>query len=86
MTGGRAFVKPVLALFAALLLASSPVHASGGTALKAGTFDPPRAAPDFTLAGSNGGSLKLSGSGKLRSPEGKSVLRFLVTCGLAVHI
>jgi len=61
VTGGRAFVKPLLALFAALLLASSPVRASGGTALKAGTFDPPRAAPDFTLAGSNGGSLKLSG-------------------------
>jgi protein SCO1 len=29
-------------------------------ALKAGTFDPPRPAPDFDLPGSNGGELKIS--------------------------
>jgi len=53
-------VKPLFALFATLLLAASPVRADGGATLKAGTFDPPRAAPDFALAGSNGGQLKLS--------------------------
>jgi protein SCO1/2 len=33
---------------------------SGPPGLKAGTFDPPRQAPDFTLLGSNGSELKLS--------------------------
>lgn len=37
-------------------------------ALKAGTFDPPRQAPDFELLGSNGGELKIS------SYRGKVVL------------
>ena len=32
----------------------------GGTALKAGVFEPPRAAPDFALRGSDGAELKLS--------------------------
>jgi protein SCO1/2 len=41
----------------ALLLAS--FAASAGEALKAGVFDPPRLAPDFALAGSNGQPLKL---------------------------
>ena len=53
-------MKSLLALFAALLLAAFPVHAGGGATLKAGTFDPPSAAPDFALIGSNGGTLKLS--------------------------
>jgi protein SCO1/2 len=34
---------------------------SSPAALKAGTFDPPRQAPDFELLGSNGGALKISG-------------------------
>jgi len=34
--------------------------ASGADALRAGVFDPPRPAPDFALAGSNGAPLRLS--------------------------
>jgi len=48
------------AFAAALLLAAAPAFAGTPLALKAGTFDPPRAAPDFTLASSNGGALKMS--------------------------
>ena len=58
-------MKPLLAFSAALLLAlAAPGFArANGTptgALKAGQFDPPRLAPDFTLASSNGGALRLS--------------------------
>lgn len=42
-----------------MLSGAACVHADDG-ALKAGVFDPPRAAPEFTLAGSNGADLKLS--------------------------
>jgi protein SCO1/2 len=42
-----------------LLLALCFLAADEG-ALKAGTFDPPRAAPDFTLRGSDGAELRLS--------------------------
>ncbi|HSW84262.1 MAG TPA: SCO family protein [Usitatibacter sp.] len=43
----------------ALAILATAVHASQGE-LKAGVFDPPRAAPDFSLKGSDGGELKLS--------------------------
>ena len=48
-----------LALLLTLLVAGFP-RAEEGTALKAGVFDPPRAAPEFTLSGSDGAPLKLS--------------------------
>ncbi len=47
-----------VALLAAALLACS-VHAADGT-LRAGVFDPPRAAPDFSLSGSDGNELNMS--------------------------
>jgi protein SCO1/2 len=55
----------ILAFSAALLLAvAAPTLANGNGspagALKAGEFDPPRVAPDFSLASSKGGTLKLS--------------------------
>jgi protein SCO1/2 len=51
--------EPVLlaASVAAVLLASTLGHAA--PAFRSGVFDPPRAAPDFTLAGSNGAPVKL---------------------------
>lgn len=57
-----------IALLLMLLFVAASAHADDATALKAGVFDPPRAAPDFTLAGSNGAELKLS------SYRGKVVL------------
>jgi protein SCO1/2 len=42
------------------LLASAAPAVAGTPALKAGGFDPPRMAPDFTLPGANGAPLKLS--------------------------
>ena len=47
-------------LVAYLLFGVASARADDGTALKAGVFDPPRAAPDFVLPGSNGSELKLS--------------------------
>ena len=41
------------------MLFAGAVHAADGK-LKAGVFDPPRAAPDFSLSGSDGGELRLS--------------------------
>jgi protein SCO1/2 len=55
-----------LLLFLALLagagtaLAGTPAAPATPAALKAGGFDPPRMAPDFTLPGSSGAPLKLS--------------------------
>jgi len=49
----------VAAILNALMLCVASAHADDN-ALKAGVFDPPRAAPEFTLAGSNGTDLKLS--------------------------
>ena len=46
------------ALLFCLLAFAAPVHAA--EALKAGVFDPPRAAPDFSLKGSDGTQLRLS--------------------------
>ena len=45
------------ALLFSLLAFIAPVQAAD--ALKAGVFDPPRVAPDFSLKGSHGGELKL---------------------------
>ena len=41
------------------LLAAAAAHAAGEPALKAGVFDPPRPAPEFSLAGSDGRELAL---------------------------
>jgi protein SCO1 len=49
-----------IVLLASLLLNAVSARADDGATLKAGVFDPPRAAPDFALAGSNGTELKLS--------------------------
>ena len=48
-----------LALSLLLLAGVATAHAGGGATLKAGAFDPPRMAPDFTLPGSNGAPLSL---------------------------
>ena len=50
----------MIVLLASLLLGAASARADDGAALKAGVFDPPRAAPDFALSGSNGSELKLS--------------------------
>ncbi|MBC7656385.1 MAG: SCO family protein, partial [Frankiaceae bacterium] len=42
------------------MLGVSLAPASNGASLKAGVFDPPRMAPEFTLPGTHGGPLKLS--------------------------
>ena len=47
-------------LLASLFIVAASARADGGEALKAGVFDPARAAPDFTLPGSDGSELKLS--------------------------
>jgi protein SCO1/2 len=49
-----------LAVFVAPLALAFSVHAGNTPSLKTGAFDPPRAAPDFSLSGSNGTELKLS--------------------------
>jgi protein SCO1/2 len=51
-------VKTVIATL--LLTAATFVGAAENLGLKAGTFDPPRMAPDFTVKGSDGKPLKLS--------------------------
>ena len=43
-----------------LVLFASAAAAATNTALRTGTFDPPRVAPEFSLAGSNGAPVKLS--------------------------
>lgn len=49
------------ALFAlAFVLSAAAATGSSPPMLKAGAFDPPRLAPDFTLRASNGGELKIS--------------------------
>jgi protein SCO1/2 len=45
---------------ASLLLVSLVLHAANETRLIAGTFDPPRAAPELRLQGSHGKELRLS--------------------------
>lgn len=51
-------MKTVIATL--LLTAATFVGAAENLGLKAGTFDPPRMAPDFTVKGSDGKPLKLS--------------------------
>src|SRR4051812_12773840 len=51
--------RRALALIACVGFASTNA-AQSAPDLKAGVFDPPRAAPEFTLQGSNGKALKLS--------------------------
>lgn len=60
-------LAPLLLAPALLVLPAAAAKAAAGTpaaavrpALKAGTFDPPRMAPDFTLPGANGRPLRLS--------------------------
>jgi protein SCO1/2 len=52
-------VAPALAA-ATLLLLATPPGAPETAGFRAGVFDPPRAAPDFVLPGSNGAPVKLS--------------------------
>ncbi|MBB6096067.1 protein SCO1/2 [Povalibacter uvarum] len=47
-------------LLAAVSLVVAATASAAASALKAGVFDPPRLAPDFSLQGSNGAALKLS--------------------------
>lgn len=49
-----------LALLTTLLLTAASWAAPSPTALKAGVFEPPHPAPEFTLQGSDGADLKLS--------------------------
>jgi protein SCO1/2 len=56
----QALVNRTMVLLLTLLVGSASARADDGAALKAGVFDPPRVAPDFTLPGSNGEELKLS--------------------------
>ncbi len=49
-----------LVLFVLALAPCAAAQAPSPPALKAGAFDPPRAAPDFTLTGSTGKPVKLS--------------------------
>jgi protein SCO1/2 len=58
---------PLYVLLTFAVLAATAV-ASSAPALKAGVFDPPRAAPDFSLQSSEGGALTL------RSYRGKVVI------------
>jgi len=59
--------RRVLPLLALLVCLTGSV-AAHDTALRAGVFDPPRAAPDFALTGSHGAQLRLS------SHRGKVIL------------
>jgi protein SCO1/2 len=52
--------RNVLALLSLLFLAVTVVAAAAPAELRAGVFDPPRLAPDFSLRGSDGSELKLS--------------------------
>ncbi len=57
----RLTVRSCLTGAAAIIaLALATVSFAGPSAFKAGVFDPPRQAPDFTLQGSNGHELQLS--------------------------
>ena len=53
-------MKRTILLLACLLAGAASARGDESATLKAGVFDPPRAAPDFTLQGSDGSALKLS--------------------------
>ena len=53
-------MKQLLTLLLAVCLSALAAAAPTAPALKAGVFEPPRQAPDFTLQGSDGKELKLS--------------------------
>jgi len=53
-------VKRTIILLTLLFLGAPSFGAGEGATLKAGVFEPARAAPDFTLQGSDGSNLKLS--------------------------
>ncbi len=55
----RRSLRGLAALLAPLLLAAG-VRAADDAGFRAGVFDPPRAAPDFSLRGSDGTELRLS--------------------------
>ena len=59
MSAGSLSLRTLAAGLAALLLAASAA-AANPPELKAGVFDPPRQAPDFSLQGSNGQELRIS--------------------------
>lgn len=52
--------RALVASLLLLLLAVPRTGSAGETEFKSGVFDPPRAAPDFKLKGSNGSTLTLS--------------------------
>jgi protein SCO1/2 len=53
-------VKRALAISLPLLWLAAALKVAAAAELKAGVFDPPRTAPDFSLRGSDGAELKLS--------------------------
>ena len=53
-------MRGALVLSAILLFLTAAVGAADNANFKAGSFSPPRQAPDFSLRGSDGGELKLS--------------------------
>ena len=59
MSAGILSLRTLAAGLTALLLAASAA-AANPPELKAGVFDPPRQAPDFSLQGSNGQELRIS--------------------------
>jgi protein SCO1 len=56
----RTTFASVFAAFVAAILVAISAQSGNTPGLKTGAFDPPRAAPDFSLKGSNGSELKLS--------------------------
>jgi protein SCO1/2 len=60
MTTKRTTFASLLAVFVAGTVVAISAQAGNTVGLKTGAFDPPRAAPDFSLNGSNGSELKLS--------------------------
>jgi len=56
----RTLLSSTFAAVATGFIGALPAWARDMPSLKTGAFDPPRAAPDFSLKGSNGGELKLS--------------------------
>ena len=63
MRSSLTLTKRAAPLLLSLLMASvaaAPASASAAPALKAGVFEPPRAAPEFSLRGSDGAALTLA--------------------------